>query len=101
MVGGGAEKAGLSIVSCQEIMTGLVSHTEDVMGWEGSALVLVVRSVLFSIVNSVSKTNSKWHSALASHSLGPETLATHCHTPRPCSSSRPPNFSFCDSSFSQ
>ena len=26
MGGGGAEKAGLSIVSCQEIMTGLVSH---------------------------------------------------------------------------
>jgi len=25
-VGGGAEKAGLSIVSCQEIMDGLVSH---------------------------------------------------------------------------
>lgn len=33
--------------------------TEDVMGWEGSVLVLVVRSVLFSIENPASKTNSK------------------------------------------
>lgn len=31
-MGGGAEKAGLSIVSCQEIMDGLVSHDRGRVG---------------------------------------------------------------------